>query len=327
MKYKILIVDDEPANIRLLERLFRRTYQVISASSGAEALELLGQHDVALIISDQRMPGMTGIEFLKRASQMRPATVRIILTGYTDVNALVEAINSGVIYKYVAKPWVNEELEQTVARGLQHYEANKGQHELQQHSERLSAQLQEIVQGFVNLITETLDLKDKYARNHAGRTGDYATAIGQSLHLETEEIEQLSVAAYLHETGRLGIPDHILAKESSLTEEEQKVVEHSFESAARLLSAIPEINKVALTLRYQNENYDGSGFPEQLQGDQIPLHSRILSVANAYDSMTSPRLSQKPLTVLQAIDQLRSQSGKRFDPKVVESFCKIQLIG
>ena len=114
MDYKILIVDDEPANLRLLERLFRRDYQIISAASGLEALELLKLHNIALIISDQRMPGMTGIEFLKQAAEMRPATVRIILTGYTDVNALVEAINSGVIYKYATKPWVNEDLKQTV---------------------------------------------------------------------------------------------------------------------------------------------------------------------------------------------------------------------
>src|SRR5687767_320647 len=125
MSYKILIVDDEAANLRMLERLFRQEYSVITATSGAEALELLRLHDAALIISDQRMPSMTGIEFLKRSAEMRPHTVRIILTGYTDVNALVEAINSGVVYKYVTKPWVNEDLQLTVKRALQHYETLK----------------------------------------------------------------------------------------------------------------------------------------------------------------------------------------------------------
>src|SRR5687768_16473800 len=109
MKYKILVVDDEPVNLRLLERLFRRTHDVISAASGTEALKMLEMHDVALIVSDQRMPGMTGIDFLKQAATLRPRTVRIILTGYTDVNYLVEAINSGVVYKYITKPWVNED--------------------------------------------------------------------------------------------------------------------------------------------------------------------------------------------------------------------------
>src|SRR4051812_32117586 len=107
MKYKILVVDDEPANLRVLDRLFSPEYDVFTANSGAEALNLLTLHDFAVIISDQRMPSMTGIEFLKQAADMRPQTVRIILSGHTDVEDLVESINSGVVYKYMTKPWLN----------------------------------------------------------------------------------------------------------------------------------------------------------------------------------------------------------------------------
>src|SRR5918997_4006306 len=131
MSYKIMIVDDEPANLRLLERLFRRDYQVVSASSGEEALRLLDQHDAALLITDQRMPGMTGVELLKHTATIRPHMVRIILTGYPDVETLVEAINSGLVYKYVTKPWNNEELRLTVSRAVEHYDSNKARHELE----------------------------------------------------------------------------------------------------------------------------------------------------------------------------------------------------
>ena len=117
MSYKILIVDDEPANLRTLVRLFRDEYQVLTAGSGAEALQLLGQHDFALLITDQRMPGMTGIELLKNTVLLRPRMVRMILTGYTDVEALVEAINCGEVYRYVTKPWNNDELRLTVKLG------------------------------------------------------------------------------------------------------------------------------------------------------------------------------------------------------------------
>jgi DNA-binding NtrC family response regulator len=144
MPYKIMVVDDEPANLRLLERLFRRDYQVITAASGAEALRLLEQHDVALLITDQRMPGMTGIELLKRTAELRPHMVRIILTGYTDADALVEAINCGQVYKYVTKPWNNDELQLTVSRALEHYETNKARHEFALANERLMARLQQI---------------------------------------------------------------------------------------------------------------------------------------------------------------------------------------
>jgi len=141
MTYKILIVDDEPINIRLLERMFNRRYQVLCAFSGQEGLELLRQHDVALIISDQRMPEMNGIEFLKLAAEMRPRVIRIVISGYADVNVLTEAINSGMIYRFISKPWNNEDLQQTVELALEHFEIIKRQHELEQTNERLTMQM------------------------------------------------------------------------------------------------------------------------------------------------------------------------------------------
>jgi DNA-binding NtrC family response regulator len=144
MTYKILIVDDEPANLRSLERLFRADYEVLTAGSGTEALELLSQHDVALLITDQRMPAMTGIELLQKTVPLRPRMVRIILTGYTDVDALVEAINCGQVYRYVGKPWNNDELKLTVKRALEHYETNKTHYELGLTNQRLASTIHEI---------------------------------------------------------------------------------------------------------------------------------------------------------------------------------------
>src|SRR5258708_28397414 len=146
MSYKILIVDDEPANLRTLARLFREDYEVLTAESGDAALTLLGQHDVAVLITDQRMPGMTGIELLKKTVLLRPRMVRIILTGYTDVDALVEAINCGQVYRYVAKPWNNDELRLTVKRALEHFESAKQKHELESANARLLSRLAEIRQ-------------------------------------------------------------------------------------------------------------------------------------------------------------------------------------
>ena len=146
MSYKILIVDDEPANLRTLERLFRDQYQVLTAGSGTEALDILDQHDVALLITDQRMPGMTGIELLKNTVSLRPRMVRMILTGYTDIEALVEAINCGAVYRYVTKPWNNDELRLTVKRALEHFETNKKSHCLEHMNTRLISRLKEIQQ-------------------------------------------------------------------------------------------------------------------------------------------------------------------------------------
>src|SRR6267142_1647782 len=144
MQYKIMIVDDEPVNLRTLERLFRQDYQVVTAQSGAEALTLLEQHDVALLISDQRMPEMTGIELMKNTVALRPQMVRILLTGYTDVSALIEAINCGLVYRYLTKPWNNDELRVAVSRALEHYEMMKSRHLLGMENQRLRVRLNEI---------------------------------------------------------------------------------------------------------------------------------------------------------------------------------------
>ena len=121
MTYKLLIVDDEMPNLRLLERLFSAEYQCLTASSGPEAIRLLEQHDVAILITDQRMPEMTGIDLLKRSAQLRPHMVRILLTGYTDVEALVEAINCGLVNMYFTKPWNNDDLKLKISRACVHY--------------------------------------------------------------------------------------------------------------------------------------------------------------------------------------------------------------
>jgi len=144
MRYKILIVDDEVSNLRALERLFRTEYDVLTAGSGADALSLLEHHDMALLIADQRMPEMSGVELMQRTARLRPHMVRILLTGYTDVDSLIEAINTGHVYKYITKPWNNDDLLLTVARALEHYETLKSRHNLQMINERLRARLREI---------------------------------------------------------------------------------------------------------------------------------------------------------------------------------------
>jgi response regulator RpfG family c-di-GMP phosphodiesterase len=326
MSYKILTVDDEAANLRLLERLFRRQYEVVGATSGAEALELLRVHDVALIISDQRMPGMTGIEFLKRAAAMRPHTVRIILTGYTDVNALVEAINSGVVYKYVTKPWMNEDLQQTVSRALQHYETIKTQHELRLQNERLQLRLKATRESFVGVVADMLDLKDPHAQGHARRTRSYAEAIGQGFNLAPEELELLSLAAFLHEAANINIPNNILYKTTELTAEERRMVERNFERGLQLLAGVPDLEEVASVIRYYHEHWDGSGYSEGLSGEQIPFAARIIAVADAYDEMTTRHPLKSDRTHSQAIEQLQSAAGKKFDPEVIRVFCGLKSV-
>lgn len=165
MRYKILAVDDEAANVRMLERVFRAQFDVVTALSGAEALDLLTLHDIALIISDQRMPEMTGVEFLKRAAEMRPRCVRFILTGYTDANDLADALNSNVIYKYITKPWIAEDLLQTVKQGLAHFETIKSHHLMNLENQRLNDRLVGMEESSLRIFSQMLGLMSDDAKS------------------------------------------------------------------------------------------------------------------------------------------------------------------
>jgi response regulator RpfG family c-di-GMP phosphodiesterase len=325
MQYKILFVDDENANLRLLERLFRDNYEVHSAASAQEALELLVLHDFALIVSDQRMPGMTGIEFLNRASEMRPQTVRIMLTGYTDANALVEALNSGIVYKYVTKPWINEDFQQTVKRALQHYETLRAQRSLQLQNERLQLRVKATREGFIEVVADMLELKDPHARAHARRTSEYAAKIGHAIKMDRADIEQLSLAAFLHEAALFRIPNHILLKETPLNLDEQDVVRRNFEPGLEMIARIPDLVDIAAVLGFHYENFDGSGVPDGFAGEQIPLHARIIAIADAYDAMTAPRSIKPGLSHRDALAALKTASGKKFDSSLVAVFCSLKF--
>ena len=322
MSYKILIVDDEMPNLRLLERLFRRDYYCLTASSGAEAIELLKQHDVAVVITDQRMPQMTGMELLKETSEMRPHMVRILLTGYTDVETLVEAINCGLVYMYVNKPWNNDDLKLKVSRAIEHYENNRKQNSLVIANERLIVRLKEMKVGFIRALAEALKSKDEYIYKHSSRVSRYASLVGQSMGLSEEASTELRVAALLHHIGIISTSDRVPLKIGPVTGDDPRAAQEHSERGAQILSAVPELADVADILLLHQENFDGTG-PRRLIGEQIPLSSRILRVADAYDLMTNPRHADMSVSHREAIGTLKERSSREFDPKVVQDLSQI----
>ena len=302
-------------NLRLLERLFSKDFQCLTASSGAEAIRLLEQHDVAILITDQRMPEITGLELLKRTARLRPHMVRILLTGYTDVEALVEAINSGLVYMYITKPWNNDDLKLRVNRACEHYEHNKNRQALADANQRLLLRLTEIKLCIVTALTEMLRIRDKHAYGHALRVRNYAMMIAAKIGVSEEQEEELSIAALLHDLGRIDISRNGAAS-MRVSPVEQTVQAHS-ECEARLLHAIPELANVAEIVSCHRENYDGSGTPRGLKAEQIPLLCRILRLADEYDQMVLPKASA-PMTHDEAMRFLTQRSGKQFDPLVIE---------
>jgi response regulator RpfG family c-di-GMP phosphodiesterase len=326
MKHTILIVDDEPANLRMLERLFREQHDVITAGLGQEALDLLDHYDVALIISDQRMPGMTGIEFLRRAAQIRQQTVRIILTGYTDVSDLVSAINSGVVYKYITKPWVNTDLFQTVQRGIEHYDAERNHHLLSNENERLKDRMRTTVDRFVDAIGEVLAQKSYSLTEHCRRTAKYAALIGKQLGLAEIDISRLTHAALLHEVPNMKMPFDMAFNNTALTADQCRVTRSGYEKGLQIISSMPDLEDAATILQFQHEHFDGKGFFDGLQGDTIPLLSRTLAVANAFDEIHSGRNPALMCTDEEGAVWLRRRANLAFDPRIVEACLDANLI-
>lgn len=312
MTYKLLIVDDEQANTRLLERLFRQDYNCLTASSGEEAMEILDQHEVAVIITDQRMPGMTGVDLLKRSAARRPHMVRILLTGYTDLEALIEAVNCGLVYMYVNKPWNNDELKLRVSRAVEHYETNKRQHSLAANNERLHSRLRELKLGFVHAMASVLQLKDEFLYEHGSRVSKHSIMLGEKLGLSPELMLDLTAAAFLHDIGVVSAAGQLLPHESAA-------------SAARIVGCITEFKDAADIIRYQFENFDGSGTPLGLIGEQIPLTGRILRVAKEFDLMTNTKNGTAALKSEEAFERLRAGAGHEFDPHVVMTFSDLVL--
>ncbi len=324
MTYKILIVDDELPNLRLLERLFRRDYYCLTASSGPEAIKLLEQHDVAIIITDQRMPQMTGIELLKETSDIRPHMVRILLTGYTDVEALVEALNCGLVYMYVTKPWKNDDLKLRVNRAIEHYENNKKRNSLAIANERLISRLKEMKVGFIRSLAHMLKSKDEYLSNHGARVSRHASLLGQTLGLSEELGAELRVAALLQDIGIIG-PDPLSSLSGeAMDERDVRVLQQRSERGARILAAVPEFSDIADTVRFRQENFDGSGFPRGLVGEQIPLTSRILRITDDYHRLLNARNGQPFVGKEEAVNILIQSSGAELDPQLLQTF--VQLI-
>ncbi len=327
MTFKLLIVDDELANLRLLERLFRRDYYCLTASSGAEAIQLLSQHDVAILITDQRMPQMSGIDLLKRTAELRPHMARILLTGYTDVEALVEAINCGLVHRYITKPWNNDDLKLKVARALEQYQSNKKSYALQVANDRLLLQIKEIKLGVVNALDGMLKAKDGYLSEHAARVSQHAAMLADKVGINGDDREDLWMAATLHHIGHLGTTDELLWRIGQLAGAERALFQAHSEHGARILGMIPGLRNVSDMILFHRENYDGSGSPRGLLGEQIPLACRIIRVADEYDLLTNPRLSAAAIGHDAAIRSLSERAGLEFDPLLVETMSQIRSPG
>jgi putative nucleotidyltransferase with HDIG domain len=346
----VLFVDDEENILKSLQRLFLDDdFEMFIATSGQVGLEILGRHsNMGVIVSDQRMPGMTGVEFLEQSRAIAPGAIRILLTGYADINAAVDAVNLGGIFRYLHKPWQDEELRQTVQGALQFHRLSSENRRLnavvkQQNEElkRWNTELEVMVQeqtmelqksydslrainsrlrtNFRNILVAfsgLIELRDRRMRSHSRNVAEVAVNTARTLGLTTEAREMLLAAALLHDIGKIGISDLLLQKEvGELTSGERNEYEQHPIRGQAAIDRIEELQEAGLLIRGHHENYDGSGFPDGLVKQEIPAGARIIAIADHIDKRVRIHAGAAAFAALGR--EVHSLSASRFDPRLV----------
>ena len=314
-KHTILVVDDEDNNLDLLKRSLRRNYIVLTASNGLEALEIVKTvgEEISMIISDQRMPEMLGVDFLEEVSKKHPNIIKILLTGYTDTDVIIDAINKCNLYQYILKPFDPNTLQITVQQGIKKFEI------LTQNTE-LSKDLNELFYKTVKAISSALDAKDPYTHGHSYRVTLYSMILAKKMGADDNFMEEIETAGLLHDIGKIGIPQSILCKPGKLTDEEYDIMKKHPEQGEKMISDVKQLSIIADWLKSHHERWDGRGYPSGLKGEEIPLSARIIALADTYDAMTSTRSYRKALTHQDAIAEIQRCSGSQFDPKLAQIF-------
>ena len=329
---RILIVDDEePIRDLVSAMLSSANYVCTQTESGKEALSLLSSgSQFELMLSDLMMPGMDGIALLEAAKERYPDMPVIMVTAVTDVSVALGAIRNGA-YDYLLKPFERDQLLATVRRAMENRRLKMENREYQTNLEALvtarTEQLRQVVSSLeksyditLEALGNALDLKDAETEGHSKRVTAYTIAIARAMGLSSDQIRIIARGAFLHDIGKMAIPDHILKKPGKLDAEETAIMrEHCYRGYA-IVRRIPFLYEAAEIVYAHQEKFDGTGYPRGLKGEEIPLGARIFSIADTLDAMTSDRPYRARLSHSVARDEIIQWSGRQFDPDVVKVF-------
>lgn len=318
-RHKILVVDDEVPNLRLLRRVLSPDHDILEATGGEEAVAILQKESISLIITDQRMPAMTGVQLLEESLKIRPDAIKILLTGYTDVQALIDAINAGHVYKYIPKPWDADELKLTVKRALEAFELKESNDKLVVELSGALSELEMLSVGTIRALADALDAKCDYTAGHSLRVSRIAVLIGRQLGLTDEHLRDLELGGILHDIGKIGVPESILWKPDKLTDEEKSIMSRHPVKSAEIIGDLKGLKRAREYVKHHHEYYDGNGYPDGLSGETIPIGARIILVSDAYDAMTTDRPYRNAIGHVRAIEELKKLAGTQFDPSVVNA--------
>lgn len=356
-KPSVLFVDDEKNILSSLKRLFRNEgYDIYLANSGKEGLDVLETNNINLVISDMRMPEMDGAQFLEAVYTKWPDTIRILLTGYSEISSTIDAINKGNIYKYISKPWEENDIKQTVRNALESKKIELERDRLLALTKKQNDELKEfntnletMVQSRTSELNQTMDmlesayssLKDSYTSTvkvfsnliemregvlggHSKIVSEISKRLSLKLGLSEDSAQQIYYAGLLRDIGKIGFPDSLINKPlSSLSTDDQRQYAKHPIIGEGILMEIEPLAEAAQIIRSYRERFDGKGYPDGLAGEDIPLGSRILAIISDFDALQAGSLTESRMTATRAKEFISSNSGSRYDPELIRHFFDI----
>lgn len=352
MAEQIIFVDDEISVLKSLNRLFMdEPYETLIFNKPDDALKKIEELLPAVVISDQRMPEMKGTDLLQRVREISPETIRIILTGYADTNAAIAAINDGNVFRFISKPWENDEIKTTIRQAVEHHRlvvdnreltllSQKQNEELRDMNQKLEdrvekrtrelrqsennlketlSKLRKTLGATIHAIEQIVENRDPYTAGHQRRVSNLARAIATEMGLSADQINGIRIAGTIHDMGKIAVPSEILNRPGRLTDIEFSFIKSHPEVGYNILKNIDFPWPIAEIVLQHHEMVDGSGYPGGLSGDIILIEARIIAVADVVEAMASHRPYRPALGINNALKEISEKKGKLYDEKAVDA--------
>jgi putative nucleotidyltransferase with HDIG domain len=330
---RILVVDAEVhTRTMMVTALERQGHQVRMAASGLEALEMLGQTDFDLVLTEVVVQDGNGIALMEQIREQQPQLPVVMVTAVHDINVAIDSMHRGA-YDYLLKPFEREHLLAAVRRALDHRKTlqenhrhqQKLEHAVQARTAMLRQAMEELEHSYdvtLEALGDALDLKDSETEGHSKRVTAYTIVLARAMGIKAAEIKIIARGAFLHDIGKMAIPDNILRKPGKLSAKELVVMREHCTQGYNMLRKIPFLSEAAEIVFTHHEHHNGSGYPAGRSGSKIPIGSRIFAVADALDAITSDRPYRKGRDFDAAREEVLRCSGTQFDPDVVEAYLK-----
>jgi len=355
-KLDLLLLDDENHILSALTRLLRKDYNIVSFNEGQEALTYLADNTVQIIMSDMRMPNMDGAQFLSEARKIQPESIRILLTGYSDMESTISAINDGRVYTYIGKPWDNDGLKLTLEKAASHFTLKQqnvaltnslvtSNNELEQLNQSLEERVAKRTQALqasrqrladslntqkslladvLDMLSATIEYRTGHGTSHLSRVAKQCRSLARKLTLDEATCRRIYFCGLLHEIGMVGLSDEVLNNFDMSNATDDALTSHPV-IGATIVGRLKRLAGLTDNILHQNENYDGTGTPQHLSGQDIPIGARIIRVVKDFDYLVAGSKNDNKMSISNAQAWMKERANIWYDRKILEAFNQLLI--